>query len=52
LRIRSRRSSIIFCTGPNAYLRSTRNVIPKQISVQIIRPGATSMRGFAATSID
>ena len=49
--MRSRRSSMIFWIGPKAYLRSTKNVIPKQISVQIIRPGTTSISGFAATSM-
>ena len=43
-RIRSRRSSIVFWIGPNANFRSTKNVIAKQISVQIISPGTTSIR--------
>jgi hypothetical protein len=49
--MRWRRSSMTFCTGPNAYRFRTKNVIPKQISVQIIRPGVTSIRGFAATTM-
>src|SRR5581483_5091916 len=47
--IRSRRSSITLWIGPNAYLRSTKNVTPKAISVQIIRPGTTLIRPDAAT---
>ena len=34
----------VFWIGPNAYRLSTKNVIPNAISVQIIRPGTTSMR--------
>ena len=49
-RIRSRRSSIVFWIGPNAYLRRTKNAIPKQISVQIMRPGTTSIRPLPPSS--
>ena len=42
-RIRSRRSSIVFWIGPNANCLSTKNVSAKQISVQIISPGTTSI---------
>ena len=41
--MRSRRSSIVFWIGPNANRLSTKNVIPNAISVQIIRPGTTSI---------
>src|SRR5436309_971851 len=46
--MRCRRVSIICCTGPNAYLRSTKNVIAKQTIVQIISPGVTEISGLAA----
>src|SRR6188768_299217 len=49
-RMRSRRSSIVFWIGPNAYLRSTKNVIANAISVQIIRPGTTSIRPESAST--
>ena len=42
-RMRSRRLSIAVWMGPNATRLSTKNVIAKQISVQIMRPGTTSM---------
>jgi hypothetical protein len=47
--MRSRRSSIVFWIGPKANFFSTKNVIAKQTSVQIIRPGTTSISGEAAT---
>src|SRR6185295_5856493 len=47
--MRSRRVSIICWIGPNAYLFSTNRTTRKQMIVQIIRPGLTSIRGFAAT---
>ena len=50
-RIRSRRSSIIFWIGPNAYFFSTKSVIRKQTRVQIIRPGTTLIRSLAATRV-
>ena len=50
-RIRSRRSSIVFWIGPNAYFRSTKNAIAKQISVQIMRPGTTSIRPLPPSSV-
>ena len=50
-RMRSRRSSIIFWIGPNANFLSTKKVIAKQTSVQIIRPGTTSISGDAARII-
>ena len=48
-RIRSRRSSIAFWIGPNAYLLRTKNVIANATSVQIIRPGMTLISALAAT---
>src|SRR6476659_518253 len=48
-RMRSRRASIVFWIGPNANLRRTKNVIAKQIRVQIIRPGTTSIRPDATS---
>src|SRR5207253_5283381 len=50
-RIRSRRSSIIFWIGPNAYRFSTKSVIRKQTIVQIISPGVTEMSGFVASGM-
>ena len=49
-RIRSRRSSIVFWIGPNAYRLSTNSVIRKQTIVQIISPGVTWMSGFEAST--
>src|SRR6185295_6004949 len=49
-RMRSRRSSIVRWIGPNAYFRSTKNAIAKQTSVQIIRPGTTSIRPESAST--
>src|SRR3954452_14601151 len=47
--MRSRRVSIICWIGPNAYRFSTNRTTRKQMIVQIIRPGLTSIRGFAAS---
>jgi hypothetical protein len=44
LRIRSRRSSIARWIGPKAHFLRTKNVIVKQTSVQIMRPGTTWIR--------
>ncbi len=49
-RMRSRRSSIVFWMGPKAYFLSTKNAIPKQMSVQIMRPGTTSIRPLPPSS--
>ena len=49
-RIRSRRSSIAFWIGPNAYRLRTNNAIRKQTIVQIISPGVTLISALAATS--
>src|SRR4051794_6298931 len=47
--MRSRRASISCWIGPNAYLRSTKYVMPKQTIVQIISPGVTWISGFDAS---
>src|SRR3569833_1001722 len=48
-RICSRRSSIVFWIGPNAYFLSTNSVIKNAMIVQIIRPGVTWMRALDAS---
>src|SRR5262249_38743008 len=50
-RIRSRRWSIAFWIGANAYRLSTKSVIRKQMIVQIISPGVTWISGFVASGI-
>ena len=45
-RMRSRRASIVFWIGPNAYFLSTKKVIPNATSVQIMRPGTTLIRSL------
>ena len=51
-RIRSRRASIAFWIGLNAYRRRTKNVIPNAMSVQIIRPGTTLISPESATMVE